>query len=137
MRQPKGLSAWLVTWEWSGLPAGPPQQIAETLNPRMSAERVREIAGLLYHRDALLREKVAWRLRRQQQPYPADFQTIDGVRCEGQIMCGHNPWLHARLVDNLIISTDGDGAEMASWTDRYPVCAMKAKLRRMPGIERS
>jgi hypothetical protein len=72
----------------------------------MSAERVREIVGLLYHRDALLREKVAWRLRQQQQqPYPADSQTIDGVPCEGQIICCHNPWLHARLVDNLIIST--------------------------------
>jgi hypothetical protein len=101
----------------------------------MSAERVREIVGLLYHRDALLREKVVWRLRKQQQPYPADFQTIDGVPCEGQIICGHNPWLHARLVDTLIIGTDGDGDETASWTDRYPVPEMREILAKGSALE--
>lgn len=118
MKQSKGLSAWLVTWEWSGEHAKVEQKILEVLDPRISPERVREFVGLLYHQDATLSEKIAWRLRKCKQIYPAEFITLEGVRWTGQIICGHNPWLKARLVDNLVITIDANGTETASWDDR-------------------
>jgi hypothetical protein len=117
MQQRKGLSAWQITWEWSGLHAEPQNKIVEILNPRISSEQVRKVVDLLYEREASLSEKVARRLRRQEQPYKAEFSIIQGVRWTGEIICGHNPWLLARLVDNLIIYTNADGTESASWSD--------------------
>jgi hypothetical protein len=99
MRKGKGVRAWLITWEWVGDHAKPPNKVVEILDPRLSEERVRQIVELLYHRDALLSEKIAWRLRHRQQPYPAKFTRFHGVDWTGEITCGHNPWLHARLVD--------------------------------------
>lgn len=130
MKKRKGLSAWLITWEWSGHHAEPQEKIVDILDPRMSPESVREIVELLYHRKASLSERVAWRLRKRKQPYPAEFVTIEGVRRAGQITCGHNPWLTARLVDNLIIATGADGNETASWTDRHSLREMTENFRR-------
>ena len=115
----KGLSAWLVTWEWSGAHAEPKKKVAEILNPRLSTERVREIVEVLYNHDASLSEKVAWRLLKRHQPYRAEYPTIEGVPWRGQIICGHNPWLLARLVDDLSINTGVGGEELVTWTDRY------------------
>lgn len=102
----------------------------------MSSERVRDIVELLYHRDASLAEKVAWRLRKGNQPYPAEFPIIQGARWSGQVMCGANPWLLARRVDGLIIDVDTEGKQTAKWIDRYPVREVREKVRRWQG-ERS
>ena len=126
----KGFSAWLVTWEWSGNHAEPPRKIVEILSPHLSPERVRHIVELLYHRDSLLAEKVAWRLRKRRQPYKAEFPAVDGVQWTGQIICGHNPWLLARLVDNLIVTTDSGGKETATWTERCSAREMGKRIRR-------
>jgi len=108
----------------------------EILSPRTAPQRVREIVELLYHRESSLTETVAWRLLKQAQTYPAEFLIIEGMRCTGQIICGHNPWLFARLVDNLIINTHADGNETASWTDRYSADEIAEKVRRMQGSDR-
>lgn len=115
----KGYSAWLVTWEWSGNHAKRPDKVAEILDPRTQPERVRQIVELLYHRNALLTEKISWRLRRREQVYPAEFLILEGVKWTGEITCGHNPWLRARLVDNLIVEAGAEGREAASWNDRH------------------
>lgn len=131
MKRSKGLKAWLVTWEWIGNHAKRKDKVAEILDPRVPAERVREIVELLYHREASLVEKVAWRLRKRQQAYPAEFSTMEGVKWAGEITCGHNPWLRARLVDNLIIETDTHGKETASWVERHPPREVRKVLRRV------
>jgi hypothetical protein len=86
MKQRKGVSAWLVTWEWSGYHAEPQKKVVDVFNSRMSSERVRELVELLYHREDSLSEKVAWRFRKQKQPYPAEFPMIEGVRWTGQLL---------------------------------------------------
>jgi len=129
MTKSNGVSAWLVTWEWSGDHAKPPNKVAEILSPRLGIECVRQITELLYHREALLSEKITWRLRHQQQPYPAEISPIHGIKWGGEITCGHNPWLRARLVDNLIISTDENGQETASWTDRHSPRGIAEQIR--------
>jgi len=131
MKESKGMSAWLITWDCSGNHAKPRDRVVEILDPRLSSERVRQIVELLYHKDAPLSEKVDWRLRRRQQPYPAESPSFHGVKWEGEINCGHNPWLRARLVDNLIIGTDENGRERASWTDGHSPREMAEKTRRL------
>jgi hypothetical protein len=131
MKKRKAFKAWLVTWEWFGNHAKPKDKIVEILDPRITPERVRQIVELLYHRDASLREKIAWRLSKRTQIYPAEFQTMEGVRWTGEIICGHNPWLRARLVDNLIIETDAESKETASWDDRHPLREVRKILRRI------
>jgi len=133
MKTHKGLSAWLVTWEWCGDHAKPEGKIAEILSPRLSPERVREIVELLYNQTASLSEKVAWRLLKRPQAYPAEFLMIEGVPWQGQVHCGHNPWLLARRVDNLVISSGEDGKGAASWTDRHAVRDAGEKIRRFHG----
>jgi hypothetical protein len=131
VKKPKGFKAWLVTWEWLGNHAKPKEKVVEILDPRLHPERVREIVELLYHREALLSEKIAWRLRRRKQPYPAEFQILEGVKWRYDITCGHNPWLRARPVENLIIQTDADDKETASWTDRHHLPEVRKMLRLM------
>lgn len=125
----KGLSAWLVTWEWCGKHAKREDKVAEIMDPRISPERMRQIVELLYHRNALLSEKAAWRLRNQSQPYPAMFMRLEGVDWTGEIRCGHNPWLQARLVDDLVIETDVFGKETATWRERYDPREIAERIR--------
>lgn len=131
MRQRKGLKAWLVTWEWSGRHAEPKERVVEILDPRLPPEKVRQIVELRYHQDALLSEKIAWRLRRRKQPYPAEFQILEGTQWRYDITCGHNPWLHARLVDNLIVEVGPDGEEIPTWTDRHNLPEVRKMIRRI------
>ena len=120
--------AWLVTWEWMGEHAKRRDKVAEILDPRLSGAKVRGIIELLYHHEASLSEKVAWRLRRQRQPYPAEFVKLEGMPYEGEISCGHNPWLRARLVDDLSIVRDEHGKEKATWRDRYSTRDVRKKI---------
>ena len=84
MKHKQGFSAWLVTREGSEGDAESQDKVVEILSPRMSPKRVREIVELLYHREATLSEKVAWRLCKQIQPYAAEFQMAGGVKLESQ-----------------------------------------------------
>lgn len=51
-------------------------------------------------------------------PYPAQFGMLNNVLWGGEITCGHNPWLLARLVDELTVEADADGKERATWKER-------------------
>lgn len=127
----QGFKAWLITWEWMGNHAKPKEKVVDVLDPRLPPERVRWFVELLYHRDALLSEKISWRLRRRLQPYPATFATLEGTQWRYDITCGHNPWLRARLVDNLVIDADADGKETATWTERYNLAEVRSMIRRI------
>ncbi|MFP5234666.1 MAG: hypothetical protein ACLGSD_02090 [Acidobacteriota bacterium] len=126
-----GVSAWLITEEWSGDHAKPEKPLIEILDPRMSASRVREIVEMLYQRQDSLNDKIAWRLRRQPVAHPAECPFIEGVRWGGQILCGHNPWLFARRVDDLVVRPDADGKETATWKERCSAADATAKIRRL------
>ena len=47
------------------------------------------------------RERIAFAKDKKLNPYGATFDDIEGIPWQGRILCGHNPWLEARLVDNL------------------------------------
>jgi hypothetical protein len=119
-RKNTGISAWLVTWEHTGEHAKPhPDTVAAILSPRLSARRVLETVELLYANESYdPSERIAIAKTRRENPYPARFGVFHGVPWQGEITCGHNPWLEAHLVTNLRAETDAAGREEFAWDER-------------------
>ena len=114
------MKAWLVTWEWCGDHAKRDDKVAAIFNPRFSAERVRELVEFI-HLSAMytLGEQAACAQNKKRNPYPADFgATQYGVTWTGEIFCGHNPYLYARLVDDLAVEDEGEGKGKVLWNER-------------------
>jgi hypothetical protein len=118
-RLKKGITAWLITWEWMGDHAKAEQKIAAILNPRWSSKRVREYVESIYvDSHYSIAERIAYAKTRSFNPYPAEFVRVSGVAWEGQITCGHNPWLFARLVSNLAAAGESDGHNGVIWSEQ-------------------
>ena len=132
-RKPRKIKAWLVTWEWSGNHAKRDKKVAATFDSRLSPERVRAFIEVLYaYETYTLSEKItAFVDNRRRNPYPAEFLKLDGGSREGEIHCGHNPYLRARLVDDLTVERGQDGVETATWKDRYSAREVRKKLAAM------
>ena len=118
-RNRHGISAWLVTWESTApLDRNP---VAAVFRPQLSAEKVRQIVEVLYANSEYTdSEKIRWAIKAKENPYPAEFAGIGGARWQGQIHCGHNPYLFARLVDELRVENRDDGSEETIWEERPP-----------------
>jgi len=94
------------------------EKIATILNSRFSGERVREIVERLHLAEYSLSEKLAYALAPRANPYHATFGTLSGHTWTGEIICGHNPYLKARFVDDFLIERHDDGKETATWSER-------------------
>ena len=89
--------------------------IVAILNYRLSGKRVREIIELIYVNEcSSLGERLAYAKNKKDNPYPAQFEG----NFEGRITCGHNPFLYARLVDDLRVEVDENGEEKLKWKER-------------------
>jgi hypothetical protein len=110
------MKAWLVTWEWMGDHAKRNDKIAAVLNSRLSASKVSELVEFLYLTEYYtVSEKMAIAQRKRDNPYPARVKTVGGAL----VGCGHNPFLVARLVDDLTVESDALGRDMAvKWKTR-------------------
>ena len=118
-KQRRGIKAWLVTWEWSGNHAKRDCNVAAVFNPRFKVERIREYVEFLYATEFYtLSERVACARNKTNNPYPAVPGSLNGVQWEGEIICGHNPFLRARLVDDLNIEVESEGKEKPTWKER-------------------
>jgi hypothetical protein len=107
----RGNKAWLVTWEWCG-DAKRDQKVAAIFRPQLSSERIRELVEFLYLRSEYsVAEQIRYTVHPKQNPYRARFGTLDGIPWTGDIQCGHNPWLFARLVDELTVGQLPDGKD--------------------------
>jgi hypothetical protein len=118
-RRDRGRTAWLVTKHW--VAAHPKWEVVAILSPRLGGRRVREFIELIYLTNGYftLSEElaIAWP-RHGRIPYPARFgQTEDGEPWAGEIICGDDPFLKARLVDDLIVERDAGGQETAVWKE--------------------
>jgi hypothetical protein len=113
-RRRKGIAAWLVTWEALGprAEAEIKDPVAAVLDPRLPGRRVTEIMELLYANAFYdLDERLDLVRRKHGNPYPAQFDVIDGAMWEGHITCGAHPFLEARRVDGLRVERDGGGQQ--------------------------
>jgi hypothetical protein len=112
------MKAWLVTWEWVGDHAKREKKVAAVLNPRLGGARVRELVEFLYATENYTTGELMALAKGGKNPYPAIFGTLNGAPWEGQIHCGHNPFLFARLVDDLKVERDEHGMETPLWKER-------------------
>jgi hypothetical protein len=111
----RGRKVWLVSWVWCGDHAKRDPKVVAIFRPQLSGERVRELVEFLYgHFEYSLRERVDCALNPKANPYRAQFGAIGRIRWAGEINCGDNPYLKARLVDNLIVDEDNN----ATWIER-------------------
>ena len=119
------MKAWLITWDWSGDHAAVGDPVVAVLSARTGAEEVRRYVERRYVEEtASLREMLSYaRYNRPQKPCPAEFERLEGVRFQGRIRCGPNPWLYARLVDNLRVEIDATGNDVLS-CDEIPLPAV-------------
>jgi hypothetical protein len=122
-RAPRGRKAWLVRWEWAGNHAAVEQPVAAILSPRLGPERVRQAVELLYASLSYTPDEMLEAARDGGfNPYRATFNTVnvrmDGrdlqVPWQGEIACGHNPWLAARKAR---VWPLGDGSGGVGWVD--------------------
>ena len=113
----KGIKAWLVTWDGvDDARVCGEERIAAIISCRSSAKRVNELVELLYvNTEFTLDERLLY-ARNRSTPYRAEFVPVAGVPWEGQIICGHNPHLFARLVDDLRL--DPGAPAGLSWAER-------------------
>jgi hypothetical protein len=129
----RGMSAWLLTWEQHGVSGQKParRRIAAILDPRTKSETVKTIVQTLHNASQYtLSEQAGFANRRMFDPYPAEYLRWDGTQFEGRIMCGHNPYLYARLVNKLkIIGRPGD--EEVTWVDRPLPESLQRRLNRI------
>lgn len=112
------MAVWLITWE----PASLNVQIAEDdrivaiLNYRWKAQNVRKIVEILHaNAEGTLSQRLAYARMLNQGIPPAYHAEFNGW--EGQIICGVNPVMYARLVDNPRI-LEKDGRESLIWDER-------------------
>jgi hypothetical protein len=111
--------AWLITWEWIGNHAKVENKIAAILNYRLSSDTVREIMEQIYINNyTSLGERVAYAKNKKNHPYPAQSDRINGVPWSGRMYCGHNPFLYARIVDDLCVNVDENREETLTWKER-------------------
>ena len=114
-------SAWLITWESIGAHARvtKSRRIVAILNYRCSPQRVRTFVEQLY---AALGNSAWDKLNAADKPkdnsYPAIFMQISGVPWTGQIQCEDNPFLLARVVNNLQVIIKDGGREEITWIEK-------------------
>lgn len=117
--KPGRITAWLVTWEWIGNHAKPKDKIAAVLNWRLSPERVARIIEIIYANEFYtLEERLAIAKNKKSNPYQTRYGAIQGIPLGDRLFCGHNPFLEARLVDNLHVVKDNEGNQELSWDER-------------------
>lgn len=121
----EGRKAWLVEWQ---SPNGklPDNPIAAIFRPQLGGDKVKEYVDVLYAAAAYgAADKLDFMAHASENPYPARFGTFtreDGLTgpWEGQVIAGHNPYLFARIVDNLRVGdgTYRDGSPKLEWDER-------------------
>lgn len=105
--------AWLVTWEWCGDESKPAEKVAAILDYRLSSDSIQRIVELLYvNSHYTLRERLLYAKKR---PNPRLARTMGW---DGEIECGQNPHLYARMVTHLHVRIRGDGTERPVWRER-------------------
>lgn len=98
-------------------------------------ERVRQEVELIYVNNRYSpAERIGYAKNKSFNPYPAEFDPVEGIEWMGRITCGPNPFLYARLVDNLAAGGDGADEAEVTWMEREPLDVTKYRraLRHVP-----
>jgi len=106
--------AWLVTWVGSDIE----NEVVAIFNYRKSPKTVLEFLEQFYiatgYSDT---EKLIYAKNKKHNPYPAEYERVNGILWQGRIHCGHNPHLYACYVTNLGIVKDENDREKLVWEE--------------------
>jgi hypothetical protein len=111
------MNAWLVTWEWMGQHAAVEKPLIAILDRRIGYARISDFVRWTY---ASSLSAYDWldALKTRRFAYEPVRGTVGGIPCDFEMSCGHNPWVFARLVKNVRVQGNGDGAKLCwdRWT---------------------
>ena len=110
MAKRKGIKAWLITWEHA--PNRSPGRIAAVLDPRLTDGTIQRYVEVIFAAGQRVEDQISF-VRRRTMPYGA-------TQNRGVIQCGQNPFVCARLVDNLRMEMDDNGNFAPMWDERPP-----------------
>lgn len=97
---------------------------------RYSEKKIKRFIEWIYVSQRLaFHEQMAYAKRRGSNPYPAKYGSLevrtskdsglpDRGTWRGQIICGGNPWLFARMVRDVVAYVDEEGREHLKWKER-------------------
>lgn len=113
MAKTKMSRAWLVTLEEMEKKS----KVVSVFRAQRSAEKVREYMEQWYiDKYYDLQSKLVYAKSVRHNPYPAEFERLDGVQWQGRITCGHNPFLLGRIVLNLQVFQHG-AKQIPEWQE--------------------
>ena len=123
-RKRRGIKAWVVRWEWASEHAAVEKPLIAVLPPRTPHHQVAKFiewvyAGASYEPSEL----IEWTAHPEKNPYRAQYpRTLPPPDGYGgrpiwpiEVVCGHNPYISARYVQNLRVTTDAEGNESLEW----------------------
>ena len=87
---------WQIGWHWSGQHAAVDEPNIMVLPQDTNAETVRWYVEKLYMEKALEWDETISFTLNPPPPYPASVEPMADGR--DSVICGHNPWIEARLV---------------------------------------
>lgn len=103
------MRAWLVSWEGVNDSHIPDQKIVAILNQDLSAAEISMLVGVLYASATYtLHEQARWAEAPGQNPYRAHSEAMPSSSSSWRIVCGHDPWLEARIVEGLSVQVDDE-----------------------------
>lgn len=113
-------SAWLGTWDGTQEDG---KRIAFIMNYRYGSSKVADFMERLYAATEYgVIDQIRYAKNPKHNPYQAKAGVIklpSGEYCSfgGQITCGHNPFIYARMVANLEIIESADGEDELIWEE--------------------
>lgn len=111
MKEINKKSAWIVEWKGTDKKYMEGKDIIAIFDSRKSPDTIKDFVENYYMSSKYsIYEKAYYSSHRKLNPYPAKYDSSNGV-----IHCGHNPFISAKLVKNLHISVNDDGAEILAW----------------------
>lgn len=106
----RAIRAWVVRWEWAGQHAAVDQPVAAILRPQIGGRRLFGIVETLYAAREYEPIDMLSAIRPGgHHPYRAKWGSWGG-----EVICGHNPFLVARLAR---VRPASDGSGGIEWED--------------------
>ena len=125
MREPmiriRPVAAWLILWEWIGDHAAVESPIVDIVSARKGDKYIKDYLQRLHDVKCLsLEERAATARFRNPHAPPYEPKLVFPVGYRGEYHCGHNPYLVARRVKNLVVGHDPATGEETVTFDRCP-----------------
>lgn len=118
--------AWLLTWEHATDGPDVPNRLVAIVSSRYSDTRVKAILEQYYVSNYLsIPEQFSYVKSKESCPYKVEYSTVTvseksqlSASFAESMIIGGNPYLWARIVQELETWIDGDGREFLKWKER-------------------